>query len=757
MPGCWSVSRTGFKPKIGAGLAQGAVVFWELVKGNHRHTRKMTMESPFPFSRVERSRQAPTSLRNVEKIKCPARRRLDDSVRDDSGGFKDGQRRVTRRRKDGTLSIEETPLVSEHSSFVDDGIFERERAVCELINDDVMPIISERVSDATERHSQNADNTVITLTEITQLFADFNLSLKKGLTNKMRGMIDKTLHSTLTGATQVNAIKGDLRRLEGQVEERIIQFREVTEGHLVIVQNKLDAVHSRVETLEHKLPTETELARSSLEGQMCGLENRISAVENKEPVASHTHTHTHQIHVFGIQIKMTGYASFGPLPLDPLLTAGTHEFSRVRQQVTNEVKFIALGVGCVDGAAIGGRWGAASHSCDVISTVAQGCQFVVHMFADLEACGAISFPVIVTFSSDTWRCGLVLSGDWPVLPSPLEKSPYLVEAEHEFVLGSDCNLERTSAFQLSTLQVDKQALMRVMRADEAEVRWVWSGARMQGWGKREIREKTRNQRHRPARFPRENIRVVDWDSAVVTSREAPHMQPAPSISVRNGQWARKGYPVSVRPPRARLSLLPESERWTESGHLVPSFRQIFGPLLMLPWVKQCPAVWCFLVQEGEKRDDNLPATLLAVFYERSRCQVGDGWLDQAPDCGLVDCLQPPNIIIMSNTDQQYGSCRTTEDVRFRTTEDVSHFGGQQGASSGAEGSLIVKETELAYLPKEFLLAYARHEVWCIYKHLPAYLQQDEDICNCLPSGPTQFPCKLRRVSSGYRERALPRR
>ncbi|KAJ8880596.1 hypothetical protein PR048_017066 [Dryococelus australis] len=69
--------------------------------------------------------------------------------------------------------------------------------------------------------------------------------------------------------------------------------------------------------------------------------------------------------------------------------------------------------------------GVASHSCDVISAVAQVCQFYVHLFVNLETGGAISFPALATFSPETWRCGLVLAADWPVLPSPLEKSPYL--------------------------------------------------------------------------------------------------------------------------------------------------------------------------------------------------------------------------------------------------------------------------------------------------------------------------------------------
>ncbi|KAJ8881687.1 hypothetical protein PR048_018173 [Dryococelus australis] len=39
--------------------------------------------------------------------------------------------------------------------------------------------------------------------------------------------------------------------------------------------------------------------------------------------------------------------------------------------------------------------------------------------------------------------------------------------------------------------------------------------------------------------------------------------------------------------------------------------------------------------------------------------------------------------------------------------------------------------DLAYLPKEFLLAYIRHNMKSVYKQLPVYLQEDEAILNSL--------------------------
>lgn len=42
-----------------------------------------------------------------------------------------------------------------------------------------------------------------------------------------------------------------------------------------------------------------------------------------------------------------------------------------------------------------------------------------------------------------------------------------------------------------------------------------------------------------------------------------------------------------------------------------------------------------------------------------------------------------------------------------------------------------REHELPYLPKEFLLVYAKHEIRYVYRYLPSYLQNDEDILDCL--------------------------
>ncbi|KAJ8896342.1 hypothetical protein PR048_001686 [Dryococelus australis] len=40
--------------------------------------------------------------------------------------------------------------------------------------------------------------------------------------------------------------------------------------------------------------------------------------------------------------------------------------------------------------------------------------------------------------------------------------------------------------------------------------------------------------------------------------------------------------------------------------------------------------------------------------------------------------------------------------------------------------------ELAFLTKELLLKYAHHEDRYMYNRHPAYLQHDEDFCDCLP-------------------------
>ncbi|KAJ8887930.1 hypothetical protein PR048_007414 [Dryococelus australis] len=77
--------------------------------------------------------------------------------------------------------------------------------------------------------------------------------------------------------------------------------------------------------------------------------------------------------------------------------------------------------------------------------------------------------------------------------------------DHQIEFLSECVVE--SGGEAATRNIE------VSRADEGEAKLVWSSARMQGRGKREIPEKTSGRCHRPARFPHAKIRERPRDES----------------------------------------------------------------------------------------------------------------------------------------------------------------------------------------------------------------------------------------------------
>ncbi|KAJ8870637.1 hypothetical protein PR048_029660 [Dryococelus australis] len=72
-----------------------------------------------------------------------------------------------------------------------------------------------------------------------------------------------------------------------------------------------------------------------------------------------------------------------------------------------------------------------------------------------------------------------------------EETPFLSELYVTGTLNCEVFWRRSTGDVSNKASSNDKRIAKALRADEGEVRWVWSSARIQGWGKREIPKKTR--------------------------------------------------------------------------------------------------------------------------------------------------------------------------------------------------------------------------------------------------------------------------